>query len=193
MPDETSNPQQSPEPSSASDHAVPSRRRILIALLALTVSFCTISALGGLLVYSVWKGAGSRMVVGRYAVFVVFMAEVHLVGYRLWRRQFAQVRGECQGPPSGVIASAYRPAIKTALLQQGIVFILAALMLDGGLTLNAAVIAVVAYWLAFGIVLFRRASSPTRLDMLLVRYGFLLVFAFVVMIGPFVWAALGRL
>ena len=72
-------------------------------------------------------------------------------------------------------------------------FILAALMLDGGLTLNAAVIAVVAYWLAFGIVLFRRASSPTRLDMLLVRYGFLLVFAFVVMIGPFVWAALGRL
>ena len=80
-----------------------------------------------------------------------------------------------------------------ALLQQGIVVILALLMLDGGYTLNATIIAIVAYWLAFGIIVVRRPGLPTRGDIRLVRYGFLLIFFTVVVAGPIVWRALGRL
>jgi hypothetical protein len=132
------------------------------------------------------------MAVGRCAVFVVFMAGVHVIGYRLWRGQFVPDQGERNGPPSGPIAPAYKPAVKSALIQQGIVFILAGLILDGGLTFNAAVIAVVAYWLAFGLLIFRRANLPTRGDILWVRYGFLLILLIVLSVGPYVLEALGR-
>ncbi len=149
------------------------------------------SALWGWLLYGCWRTIGFPRAVGSFAVFVIFMAAVHVVGYRLWRRQFLQDRGEGQGPPASPLAPAYRPAIKTALLQQGIVLILAALVLDMGETFHAAVIAVVAYWLAFVVVVFRRASCPTRGDLLFVRYGFLLIFVSVLTI-TYVRAASGR-
>ncbi len=149
------------------------------------------SALWGWLLYGCWRTIGFPRAVGSFAVFVVFMAGVHVAGYHLWRRQFLQDQGEGEGPPASLIAPAYRPAIKTALLQQGIVLILAALVLDGGLTLYAAVIALVAYWLGFGILVFRRASCPSRGDLLFVRYGFLLIFVCVLTI-TYVRAASGR-
>ena len=176
MSDETTNPQQPPATSSVGDHDVPSRPSSRVAMLALTVSFCVISTLWGLLLYWCWGGFSVYMAVGRCVVFVVFMAWVHLIGYRLWQGQFAQDKGHGNESALRPISSAYRPAVKTALLQQGIVLVLAALMLDGGLTFNVAVIAVLGYWLGFGVIVVRRPSSPTWGDILLIRYGFLLDF-----------------
>jgi hypothetical protein len=90
------------------------------------------------------------------------------------------------------LSPAYWPPTKTALVQQGIVLILALLMLDMGQTICEAVTAIVAYWLAFGIIVVRRPSSPARSDIFLIRYGFLLMFFSAVAALPFVGRALGR-
>jgi hypothetical protein len=163
------------------------------AELALTLSFCMISALGVAAVYQGWNGPSTFMAFGRCTVFVAFMATVHLIGYRLWRRQFTHGQDSGNQLPATPIVPVYRAPIRSALLQQSVVLILAALMLDGGLTFNMAVIAIVAYWLAVGVILARRPGSPTRADILLIRYGFLLVFGVVLVTAPIVWTALGRL
>ena len=199
MSDEKENVDKPPVASRAGGQVMPSRRGDRWAQLALMISFCIISMLGGILIYhawkevSTWQGVSTFMAFGRCGVFVTFMAAAHLVGYRLWRRQFAQSQDDGDKLASRPISSAYWPPVKTALLQQSIVLILAALTLDGGLTLNVAVIAILAYWLAFGVIVFRRAASPTRGDVLLVRYGFLLIFVCVLIAGPIAWRALGRL
>jgi hypothetical protein len=191
MSDERANADKSPEAPDASEPEQRSRPTDLAAIIALTVSFCIISALGGSLLYWAWRIVSVYMAIGHCAVFVAFMAGVHLIGFHLWRRQFTEGRHDKGKSPSSPIALEYRRPIKTALLQQGIILILALLVLDGGLTFNMAVIAVMAYWLAFGILVFRRPSSPTKGDILLVRYGFLLLFFIVLVAGPFVWKALG--
>ncbi len=191
MSDETTSPQQSPLTSSVGDRGVPTGPPNRLALLALIVLFCLISALWGWLLYYCWEIIGLQKVVALFAVFVVFMAVVHFVGYRLWRRQFVDDQGGWRESPLSPLAPAYRPAIKTALLQQGIILVLARLVADMGETFNAAVIALAAYWLAFGIVVFRRARRPTRGDILLVRYGFLLIFVIVLTI-TYLRAASGR-
>ena len=163
------------------------------ALLALTISFVINIALWVSLLYWHWKRDSLYMAVGRCTVFIAFMAGVHFIGYRLWKRQFVQDQGSGSESLSRSISSVYWPPIKTAFLQQGIIAILALLILDGGYTLNVTVIAIVAYWLAFSIIVFRRPDSPTRDDIGLIRYGFLLIFFVVLATGPFVWAALGRM
>ena len=182
----TANPDTSLENGAIID-STPSGPSSRVAMLALMVSFCIMSALWGWFLYCVRETISTRKLVEVFVVFTVIMAGVHFIGYRLWRRQFVQ--GEGTSP----LSSVYWPTTKAALLQQGIIFILAALILDGGLTFHMAVIAFVAYWSALGIIVARRPSSPTRIDILLVRYGFLLVFLIVVTAGPFVWKAMGRL
>jgi len=56
-----------------------------------------------------------------------------------------------------------------------------------------ALIALIAYWAAFGVIVARRPDSPTRGDMLFVRYGYLLLLAGVCVAAPFAWRALRRL
>jgi hypothetical protein len=122
---------------------------------------------------------------------IVLLGAIGLV-YYLWQRQFVQDRANSNESPSRSLSSVYWPATRTALLQQGIVFVLSALTLDLGQTICEAVTAIAAYWLAFCIIVVRRPSSPTRGDMFLIRYGFLLMFFFAVAALPFVGRALGR-
>jgi hypothetical protein len=187
MPDETANR----EPSRTA--SIPVRPSNCVALLALAISFCIISTLGVWLLYWSWRAVSVQMATGRCTVFVGVMAGVHFIGYRLWRRQFVQDPGNGGKSLSRQFSSAYWPPVKAALLQQGITAILALLVLDGGLTFHVTMIAIVAYWLAFCIVIVRRPDSPTRGDLRLVRYGFLMVFLIVIVAGPMVWRALGRI
>ena len=186
MSDEITNPEPSPAAS------IPCRPSNRIALLALTLSFAINIVFWSSIIYWTWKSDCVQMAVGRFAVFVAVMAVVHWIGFRLWQRQFVRDQRDSNESPSSPISSAYWPPIKSALLQQGIVLILALLQLDGGYTLNVATIAIVAYWLAFGMVVVRRPSSPTRGDIFLIRYGFLLIVVVVFVVAPPVWAALGR-
>ena len=65
-------------------------------------------------------------------------------------------------------------------------------MLDQGQTICAAVTALMAYWLAYGIIAIRRPDLPTQGDIILVQYGFLLMFVFAWGVLPSVGIALGR-
>ncbi len=51
----------------------------------------------------------------------------------------------------------------SAFVQQGIVLILAGMILDGGFILQICFAAFVAFWGGVALMLFRRAASPTKL------------------------------
>lgn len=159
--------------------------KLLVAVVA--VPFLFLAVIG---IIPILTMAGSAKFATLIAL-IVFLGAIGLA-YRLWQRQFVPNQSDYNESPSRSLSSAYRPATKTALLQQGIVLILASLTLDMGQTICEAVTAVAAYWLAYGIIVVRRPSSPTRDDMFLIRYGFLFMFASAVAILPFVGRALGR-
>ena len=87
MSDETTNPEQSPAAS------IPRRPSNRVVLLALTSSFTINVAFWGTLIYSVWETVGLYKGIVGCTVFIVVMAGVHLIGYRLWQRQFVQDQG----------------------------------------------------------------------------------------------------
>ena len=143
MSDETTNPEQSPVESNPSDRDFRVDLLIVCALLVLTISFWNQRRLLGLRSFA---GSGEatvrQMAVGRCAVFIAIMAGVHFIGFRLWQRairasQWAVADAALESTCSASISSAYWPPMKTALLQQGIIFFLALLMLDGGPTFKS--------------------------------------------------------
>ena len=76
------------------------------------------------------------------------------------------------------ISHRYRAAFISSFVQQAFVLCLAALMLDGGLTLYACILACMLYWMIAGVVIARRPLTPTSSDISWITYGyFLLAFA----------------
>jgi hypothetical protein len=75
-----------------------------------------------------------------------------------------------------------RRAVGAAIVQQAVVLVLAALVLDGGRTLVLMIIAAIGSWVFTLIVILRRPRSPTRGDILIIKYGIWLAAALVVSI-----------
>ncbi len=71
--------------------------------------------------------------------------------------------------------SPYREAIKSALLQQGIVLVFTAGILDGGDLFRICLIALIAFWTGVGLIRRHRPKSPTRLDLILIRGSYLML------------------
>ena len=202
----TTNADKSPVEASASSQAMPSRPsdfsneselKILIrlgclAILGLIVSFWIISILGCMMLYWGWERERPRLAVVQCVVFVGLIVGVHCLGYRLWRRHSEQRRDGGSGARPRQISSVYWPPMRTALLQQNTIIILASLVLDEGQAISMAIIAIAAYWLAFGIPVLRRPRSPTEGDAALIRYGFLLIFVAVILAAPIIGKALDR-
>jgi hypothetical protein len=71
--------------------------------------------------------------------------------------------------------SPYREPTESAVVQQVIVLVLAAGILDGGDLFRICLIAAVAFWV--GVVLIRRhrPQAPTKLDLMLIRGGYLVL------------------
>jgi hypothetical protein len=59
-----------------------------------------------------------------------------------------------------------------ALALQGVLLVFAALLLDAGFLLVLCIIAVVTHWIAAGLIVYGRRTSPTQFDVSLIRYGF---------------------
>jgi hypothetical protein len=157
-----------------------------LAVAVLTVSYILIGGLGSAGLYWAVRdmpGCSIRFAFGRALVFAVTMLFVHVVGYLLWKRQFSADRGGGHG----LGLAAYGRPIKTALLQQGIFLILAALALDMGETWHTTLVAVLAYWMSAGVIVARRPDSPTRTDLFFIRWGFLVIWLIVVIVGPMAW------
>ena len=76
-----------------------------------------------------------------------------------------------------------------ALAQQGVLLGITALILDGGFTFRVCLAAAIAHWVAVTIVVIRRRTSPTMLDVGVLKFGFLFCFV-LAFVAPFLISAI---
>ena len=69
--------------------------------------------------------------------------------------------------------SPYKESLKAAIIQQGIVLLLAAGILDGGDVFAICLIAVVAFWVGVWLVRRHRPTAPSRLDLVFIHWGYM--------------------
>ena len=75
-----------------------------------------------------------------------------------------------------VIASPkYSRALRVGLFIQLIVLFLFALLLDGGRMLKIGLCVALGCWFITALIVARRPTAPTPLDLLFIRYGFILL------------------
>ncbi|MGC3957596.1 MAG: hypothetical protein QM813_06435 [Verrucomicrobiota bacterium] len=78
-----------------------------------------------------------------------------------------------------------------SLAQQGAVAALAGMILDGGQILQCVAYAAGAYWIGMFVIVGRRADRLTRLDRLLVRWGFLMLCVVSFFLTRWIWSLRG--
>jgi hypothetical protein len=71
------------------------------------------------------------------------------------------------------ISANYRRPVFEAIGLQVLLGFLSLLILDGGTTARICGIALVAFWGGAAVLLWRRPQSPTRVDIQLLRFGYL--------------------
>jgi hypothetical protein len=71
------------------------------------------------------------------------------------------------------ISELYRPAIRGNGLVHGLCILLNSFCLDGGFLLRLTVLAAAAHWTLFLLIIMRRPTSPTPLDLRILHWGFI--------------------
>jgi hypothetical protein len=70
------------------------------------------------------------------------------------------------------ISSQYHAPMRVALALQMLATLFLLTILDGGTLAKVGGAAVIGFWVGAGIVVLRRPASPTRADLLYLRWGF---------------------
>ena len=91
------------------------------------------------------------------------------------------------------LAPAYRSVRASVLSQQAAVLLLASMILDGGDILSMCLVALVGFWAGAVIICARRPQTPTRLDLLFIRFGYLPLCILAVFFTLTVWRWKGLL
>ena len=78
-------------------------------------------------------------------------------------------------------------------MAQGIVLLLGGMISDTGFFFATSLIAVVAYWVGFLVVVARHPAAPTRGDLIWASAGFPIALAMTFALGPFVLYLKGKL
>ena len=78
-----------------------------------------------------------------------------------------------------------------SLAQQGVVAALAGMILDGGQVLQCVAYAAGAYWIGVFIIVGRRTERLTRLDRLLIRWGFPMLCVVSFFLTRWIWSLRG--
>ena len=153
-------------------------------------SFFLTSVVGSLFIASYWSSRGeAERGTLRSLGFIGIMGGVHLFGCRAYRRQGflgsgSEFSGEWAGEDSAStrprslstrVAPAYLDGFKLAVVEQVLILGVAALVLDGGWLIRVCGMAALAYWGASALIVARRPSAPTPLDLVLIRYGSLIL------------------
>lgn len=63
----------------------------------------------------------------------------------------------------------------SAFMQQSVILVLASMNLDGGNLAQTCFYAFVAFWGGVGVILWCRAPAPTKVDLVIVRGGFIVL------------------
>ncbi len=85
----------------------------------------------------------------------------------------------------------YRSALKVALLLQIIIGLFAAIAIDGGLLFELWWRPMAAYWGCFIVMVLRRPNTPTNLDLILVKWGFVLLIPCTFILSVLIWRWMG--
>jgi hypothetical protein len=68
-----------------------------------------------------------------------------------------------------------RSALRDGIIVQVVLGMIMLPMLDGGMCAQVWVFSMIAYWGGCGLILLRRRNVPTKLDLVLIRWGFLML------------------
>jgi len=137
--------------------------------LAASFIFCT--ACGVLFIYTHWSEVSISLAIGRSALFVLVLATVHLGGFALYTRQFQSASAQVKAPAEPAVNDGTPAFLRVVLLQQIPLLFLSSLLLDGGGAFRGYCVGAIAHWAVIGIILIRRRR--TRIDMIIVRWGFI--------------------
>jgi hypothetical protein len=85
------------------------------------------------------------------------------------------------------ISDRYSLPLRHALIQQALLLVLSALMLDFGTMSQITGIAFLAYWGGAVVMILRRPLCPSRLDLCLMRWSFLPLLIVVQITARWVW------
>lgn len=87
------------------------------------------------------------------------------------------------------------PSVKSelpfVLVTQSIILVLASMILDGGAIAQVCFFAFVAFWGAVAVLRLRRRGALTRVDLLLLRYGYILACIISFFITRWIWQMRG--
>ena len=83
------------------------------------------------------------------------------------------------------VASAYREAIWISIILQVLTTLFLLTILDGGTLARAGGCAMAAFWIGAAIVIYRRPRNPGKLDLLYVRWGYLIALGIGISLSPF--------
>jgi hypothetical protein len=164
------------------------------ARIAVATSFIVMSMLGAGLLFITWSSQDTTVAVSRSILFIVVIACIHLAGYLLYVQQGGRdaVESAISQEPSEA-SSQYWSALKHGIVLQLIVGVLAALSLDLGESLGFFTVAALGHWIGiFFIIIARRPHSPSKVDILFIRWGIVLLLIVTGLIAPFVWSLIGE-
>ncbi len=85
------------------------------------------------------------------------------------------------------IPQKYRTSLVVSLCFASFLCVLTSVTMDGGISLNILARSVPAYAALVLLVILRRPATPTRLDLILVRWGLVIIFVLSVFVLPPLW------
>ena len=89
------------------------------------------------------------------------------------------------------ISASYRQPIFGAVALQVLLGLLSLLILDGGTSARICGIALIAFWGGAAVLIWRRPQAPTRIDLELLRFGYLPVVLLAFFLVHFIWSLRG--
>jgi len=82
-------------------------------------------------------------------------------------------------------------SVAVGVVSQLVLFLLTALMLDGGQLHRQCIVAMIGYWSVTAMLIVRRRKTPTNADLLFLRWGMLGLMAVIPLIGAIVYRIIG--
>ncbi len=83
------------------------------------------------------------------------------------------------------LSPAYRDAVKVALVLQVIATLFLLAILDGGTLAKVGGAAMLGFWIGVAVVMIRRPRNPSTLDLLYVRWGYIVMLIVGIACMPF--------
>lgn len=106
--------------------------------------------------------------------------------------QSPQAETPPKAPPADPSGDPLVQAIAVGAVTQFLLWLLTALLLDGGQLNRQCVVAMIGYWIIAAVPIVRRRKTPTKVDLLFLRWGMVPMIAVMPLIAIVVYRIIGR-